>query len=113
MKKLIAAAVIAMASFSVLASTPGEIYAKKARASCDAVGDSFVNYAIKNTDMTTRQLIKLNDGAVLQCMISYAQASADYPIEKAKVDAKKNAGEFGPVIVKLAYAAYKKDFGLK
>lgn len=86
----------------------GLTFLEKQELSCKAIA-SVVSEDASKRGIAFHKTIKIYDGAKVLCEQSYNQASAEYPMAKAKKAAVGRAGEVAGVIVELAYDSYQTD----
>ncbi len=84
-------------------------YTQKQDISCKAIADAVVAAVGKHASLTFRDIRSIHSGATNLCKQSYNQASADYPLKKAKATAVGRGGEIAGKVVELSYDAYARN----
>lgn len=84
-------------------------YTQKQDISCKAIADAVVAAVGEDVSVTFRDKLSIHSGATNLCKQSYNQASADYPLKKAKQTAVDRAGEIAGKVVEVSYDAYAHD----
>lgn len=95
-------------SYVGTAGAAGLSFAEKQQISCKAIASS-VSEVYAKSGGTFRDSMRVYDSSFVLCSRSYLQASADYPVAKAKKAADKEIGNIGVVIVEMAFDSYKED----
>lgn len=87
----------------------GVTFSQKMDVSCKVIADSAATLARKEGGASISQAYEVYGAAKTVCVQSYMQASADYPLAKAKKTAAEKGGNFTAAIVQLSYDAYRED----
>ncbi len=113
MKSLIAALVIATVTLGLAGQVKadGLSFVQKQKIACKAIADEIMAQSAQNDSIKFGDKLAIHRGAEILCTQSYMQASADYPMKKAKKQAEDKAGVVAGVIVEMSYKAYAKDNG--
>lgn len=108
MKTSILATSISLMLFSSLACADGMSYREKQQLSCKAIASAVSSDGNKR-GLSVSDSMKVYSSSKAICEQSYNQASAEYPIEKARKSAIDKAGEVAGLIVEMSYESYDKD----
>lgn len=95
-------------SLCCAASASTLTYIEKQQITCKAIA-SAISKKASDTGSTLTEASLAYDGARALCMQSYNQASADYPLKKAKASAEEKAGVVGGLVVEMSYRGYAED----
>lgn len=108
MKASLFAIPISLLLFSSLACADGMSYREKQQLSCKAIASAISSDANKR-GLSVSESMKVYNSSKAICEQSYNQASAEYPIEKARNEAITKAGEIAGLIVEMSYESYDSD----
>lgn len=108
MKASLFAIPISLLLFSSLACADGMNYREKQQLSCKAIASAISSDANKR-GLSVSESMKVYNSSKKICEQSYNQASAEYPIEKARNAAIDKAGEIAGLVVEKSYESYDSD----
>lgn len=108
MKTSVVAISIFLLFFSSLSCAGGMSYREKQQLSCKAIASAVSSDGNKR-GLSVSESMKVYSSSKAICEQSYNQASAEYPIDKARKSAIEKAGEIAGLIVEMSYDSYDSD----